>query len=142
MVSVMSKGIALLLVAGVTVGLVAAPPAAAKEAVKATLLAPLPLHAAAGMRIGVVWRLAYRDEHGRLQPFGGDGIFVRLRGATRKDVTSALGFGPTRSGRYTATIRVPRGGIRDVQFGIHGMSGGRRSDMLFTITNDPLPGAP
>jgi LPXTG-motif cell wall-anchored protein len=37
-------------------------------------------------------------------------------------------------------VLVPTGGIGDVQIGIRGFADGRPSDLLFPITNDPLPG--
>ena len=44
-----------------------------------------------------------------------------------------------------ATVAVPEGGIGDVVIGLRGWtsgaSGTHRADLLFSITNDPLPGA-
>jgi hypothetical protein len=118
-------------------------PAAAKEGVRATLTTAVPLHASPGTTVKVVWTLTYRDEHGRTQPFGAGAVYVRLlsatgAGAKTSDATS-LG-----KGRYSATVAVPRGGIRDVQIALHGFTSGangtRNADVFFPITNDPLPG--
>ena len=48
-------------------------------------------------------------------------------------------------GVYRTTVVVPEGGIGDVQIGLQGWTSGpggtRESDLLFPITNDPLPEA-
>jgi LPXTG-motif cell wall-anchored protein len=119
-------------------GLVAALPAAGKEGVKATLRTSIPLDAPAGTPLRVAWTLGYVDEHGRRQPFGGGGIFVRLRSASGAGAETGLARGTP--GDYVATVLVPDGGIGDVAIGIHGWSDGKPSDLLFPITNDPLPG--
>jgi len=121
------------------VALVAAFPAAGKEGVKATLTTPVPLASPAGTALHVSWTLTYRDEDGRLRPFGGEGIFVRLLSASGGPSTTAFARGTT--GGYAATVRVPEGGIRAIQIGIEGWSSGpngtRRADELFPITNVP-----
>jgi hypothetical protein len=123
--------------------LVAALPAAGKDGVKATLTTRIPLHAPAGTQLKVGWTLAYRDEHGKRHVFGGGGIFVRLlstSGANAETSFARVG----KPGHYSATVRVPKGGIRDIQIGIHGWASGptgtRPADELFPITNDPVPG--
>lgn len=119
-------------------GLIAALPAAGKEGVKATLKRSIPLDAPAGTPLRVAWTLGYVDEHGRRQPFGGGGIFVRLLSASGAGAEDGLASG--KPGDYAATVLVPEGGIGDVAIGIHGWSDGKPSDLLFPITNDPLPG--
>jgi hypothetical protein len=121
--------------------LVAALPAAGKEGVEATLLTRIPLDAPAGTRLEVAWRLAYPD-HGRRRPFGAGGVFVRLRSAGGGSAETGFASG---DGDYRATAVVPEGGIGDIQIGLQGWTSGpggtRESDLLFPITNDPLPGA-
>jgi len=114
-------------------------PAAGKEGVKATLTTRVPLTAPAGTTLRVAWTLAYRDEHGRRHPFGGEGVFVRLLSASGAPSTTA--FARRANGGYAAAVRVPEGGIRAIQIGIRGWSSGpngtRRADELFPITNSP-----
>jgi hypothetical protein len=115
-------------------------PAAGKEGVKATLTSRIPIAAPAGTIVRVSWTLGYRDDHGQRHPFGGGGIFVRLLGRSRAGAQTALAHGTT--GRYAATVRVPKGGIRGIQIGMpswsSGPNGTRRADWLFPITNDPF----
>jgi hypothetical protein len=131
---------ALVALAAAAAALVAALPAAAKEGVQATLLTRIPLDAPAGTRLQVAWRLTYLD-HGRRRPFGAGGVFVRLRSAAGAGADTGFASG---TGDYRATVVVPKGGIGDVQIGLHGWTSGpggtRESDLLFPITNDPLPG--
>jgi hypothetical protein len=120
--------------------LVAALPAAGKEGVKATLTTRVPVSAPAGTMVRIGWTLGYRDAHGRLHPFGGRGIFVRLLGHPGVPAHTAFAHGTT--GGYAATVRVPQGGLRGIQIGIRGWSNGptgtHRADMLFPITNNPF----
>lgn len=139
----MSRSPLLLLVAAAA--LVAAPSAVGKEGVRATLTTNIPRDAHAGARLSVSWRLGSVDERGRWQPFGAGEVFLRLVSASGADAeTSFASPGPATTGTYAATVIVPRGGIGDVQIGLRGYvsgaGGSRASDMLFPITNDPLPG--
>lgn len=117
-------------------------PATAKEGVVATLTTAIPLDAPAGTPLDVGWTLDFVDEDGQRRSFGGGGIFVRLISASGASAETA--FAREESGDFTATVLVPKGGIRDVEIGIRGWSSGptgtRRSDALFPITNDPVPG--
>src|SRR5205823_334555 len=97
------------------VALVVALPAASEEGVKATLTTRIPIAAPAGTMVRVSWTLSYRDEHGQRHPFGGGGIFVRVLGRSHAAQT-ALARGTT--GRYVATVRVPKGGMRGIQIGM------------------------
>ena len=118
-------------------------PAAGKDGVKATLATPIPLDAKPGTKLGLAWSLAFLDEHGRRQPFGAGGVFVRLLSASGAGAETGYA-GEQELGEYAATVVVPNGGIGDVLIGIrswtNGPSGTRESDWLFPITNDPLPG--
>ena len=124
---------AALLVAAVCV-LAAAPSAHAKEDVRAHLVSTLPTDARAGETIRVVWRL-YSVEDGRRRPFGAGDLFVKLRGAPKA-------YGEGRNGRYTARVKVPRGGITRIRFGLDGIRiiGDRTepAPVYFPLDNDPF----
>jgi hypothetical protein len=126
--------------------LAAALPATGKEGVKATLTTTIPLDAPAGTSIKVAWTLAGVDENGRRYRFGASGVFVRL--VSRSGAPATTGYAPSggpETGEYAATVVAPEGGIADVRIGLRGFTSGatgyRQSDMLFPITNDPMPGA-
>src|SRR5919204_4974635 len=139
------RGLALVLAGmGAAAALIAAPAAKAKENVKATLITPIPLDAPAGTELRVAWRLFSVGENGERKPFGANGVFVRLLSAS--GAASEEGVAPSgsyRTGEYQATVVVPKGGMRDVQLGLQGWvsdaNGTHRSDLIFPITNDPVP---
>lgn len=135
----------LLLVAGAW-ALFAALPAGAKEDVEATLMSGVPLDAPAGTRLTVSWSLFSVDENGGREPFGANGVFVRLLSASGAQSEEAVASpGAYETGEYEATVTVPEGGIRDIELGLQGWvsdaAGTRRSDLTFPITNDPVPNA-
>jgi hypothetical protein len=137
-------GLGLLVVAAAA--LVAALPATAKEGVKATVETKIPLDTPAGTQLAVSWSLAGVDDQGRRQPFGASGVFVRLVSASGGAATTGVApVGAHSTGQYRATVVVPEGGIGDIEIGLRGWSTGptgrHRADVLFPITNDPLPGA-
>ena len=139
------RALALALASIGAAALVAASAVSAKEDVKATLVTDIPLDAPAGTELDVAWRLFYVDENGERQPFGANGVFVRLlsaSGAASEEGVAPVGAYDT--GEYEATVVVPGGGIRDIQLGLTGWvsdaNGTRRSDLIFPITNDPRPG--
>jgi hypothetical protein len=132
--------VALLVVVSATLS--SALPAAAKDGVHATLTTNVPLDARPGTKLTIGWRLAYVEE-GKRRPFGASGVFVRLGSAS--GAAAKTGYASQDSGSYAATVAVPEGGIADVQIGLRGYTSGvrtGRSDLLFPITNDPLPGKP
>lgn len=138
---------ALVLVAAGMVALVAALPVSAKEDVKATLETSIPLDAPPGTQLTVAWQLFSDDENGRREPFGANGVFVRLLSASGAAATEGVApVGAHATGEYETTVVVPEGGIRDVELGLAGWvsdaAGTRRSDLIFPITNDPIPTAP
>jgi hypothetical protein len=134
----MGRRTATILLAGVLAAL-AAVPASAKEGVEATLVAPIPANAEPGEEITVSWTLA-AEENGERQPFGAEGIYVKLLSASggRPTIGDATG---TADGGYTATVRVPEGGIGGIQVGLMGWAsdatGTRRSDAFFPVANWP-----
>ena len=91
--------------------------AAAKEGAQAHLVSPLPTHAVAGTRIAISWTVDVPNESGSRVPFGAMGMFVRLvgRGGAMTQATA-----PQSSGPFSVKLRVPRGGIRAIRFGLHG----------------------
>jgi hypothetical protein len=132
---------ALVVLVTAATALVAALPAVGKGRVAATLLTKIPLDAPAGTRLEVAWRLTYFD-NGSRRAFGAGDVFIRLRSAAGRSTADEFANG---DGVYRATLVVPKGGIEDVQIGLQGWTNGpdgtRESDLLFPITNDPLPGA-
>jgi hypothetical protein len=116
-------------------------PAAAKDGVRATLTTNVPLDARPGTKLTIAWRLAYVEDEKR-RAFGASGVFVRLGSAS--GAAAETGYAKEDSGTYTASVAVPEGGLGDIQIGLRGHTSGvrtGRSDLLFPITNDPLPGA-
>jgi hypothetical protein len=91
---------------------------AAKEGVVARVLTPISRDAEPGSRITVVWTLSFVDA-GKRRPFGGSAIFVRLYGPDGSRSRRVLGA-EIEPGRFRAIVRVPRGGVRRVVFGIMG----------------------
>ncbi len=100
----------------------AAPAASAKDGAQAHLLAPLPTHPTAGALITVRWTVDVLGSHGKRVPFGAIGMFVRLVGpnGASTSATAPQTHGPP----YRAQIRVPRGGIQRIRFGLMGRSCG------------------
>lgn len=127
------------IVAAVIVGLLAlAPAASAKENVRVRLENRIDLDARPGSTITVKWRLYVRDT-GR--PFGAAELFVRLRSKGSGAATRAYGKGG--NGRYSARIRVPRGGMGGIRFGLMGYRiypGGETepAPVYFPLDNDPF----
>jgi hypothetical protein len=118
--------------------LVLAAPAAAKEGVRAHLETHVPREARAGTTLTVTWSL-YSVENGVRRPFGAGGLFVRLRGGSG-GLSKAYGHGS--GGRYTARVKVPRGGIARIRFGLEGVRivAGHESPAphYFPLDNDPF----
>lgn len=116
--------------------------APAKGDVRATITSPTRCDAAAGKRITVRFDLTVADQTGARQPFGAAEIFVVLRrhgAAGVKRRATSLGAG---TGRYSARLTVPRGGIKRIDVGVEGViydSDGttRPAPHLFTVEGDP-----
>jgi hypothetical protein len=102
----------------VLVALVASP-AAAKEGVVARVVTPISRDAEPGSTITVVWTLTF-VEAGKRKPFGGGAVFLRLFG-TNGSRSARVYAEPMAPGRYRASARVPRGGVKRVVFGLMGM---------------------
>jgi hypothetical protein len=131
-----------LAVAGAVPLLVAPGGAAAKERVTATIHAPTRCDAVAGHRITVAFQLTSWAQ-GTPQPFGAGGVFVVLRRfGAKPGVKRAATSAGSGTGRYTARVTVPRGGIRRIDVGLEGTAstpGGatRDADVLFRVVGDP-----
>ena len=105
-------------------------PAFAKEGVRAELEGTVRLGTAAGMTIPVTWRLLDARGNG----FGASGIYLRVSrcgGGLRRVKARSLG-----GGRFSARVRVPRGGIHRLRVGLEGWrlrpgARAQRADMLF-----------
>ena len=114
-----------------------AAPAAAKEGAQAHLLSKLPAQAKAGSWVVVRWRVDVPGPNGTRVPFGAEDMFVQLVGVhgakTRAYANQALHYGPP----YSTRIRVPRGGIHAIRFGVMGTSSGpsgtTKAPMFFTF---------
>lgn len=113
-----------------------AAPAAAKEGAQAHLLSQLPAQAKAGSLIVVRWRVDVPGPNGTRVPFGASDMFVELIGAqakTRAFADRSLRYGPP----YSTRIRVPRGGVHAIRFGVMGTattpSGTHPAPMYFTF---------
>ena len=111
-----------------------------KAGMNATLLSRVPLDARPGSRLRVAWTLTEDGVHAAGAP-DDRRYYVRLLSATGAPSTHA--YGEARYRRFVATVRVPRGGIGDIEIRLRGWQmtpgGGRRADALIPITNDPLP---
>ncbi len=102
----------------VLVGLSATTGAWAKEGAQAHLLRPPPKSATPGTLITVRWSVDVPGEDGKREGMSAVGMFVRLvgpGGASTMALARENGGPP-----YSARIRVPRGGIRLLRFGVAG----------------------
>ena len=121
------------------IALLAALPAgaAAKGDVRARIEGAVRCDARPGTSIVVRWSLRSVDANGRSEPFGAGGVYVKLVGAR----SHTAGGRSRRTGRFTARVRVPRGGIRRIEIALQGWrsAGGRteRADKRFPVENDP-----
>jgi hypothetical protein len=100
----------------VLVALSVAAGAAAKEGAQAHLLSRLPINPTPGTLITVRWRVDVPAPNGKRDGLSAVGMLVRLVGPTGA-ATVALArenAGPP----YSARVRVPKGGIRLIRFGV------------------------
>jgi hypothetical protein len=125
---------------GVLAALVVVTPASGKEGVVARVLTPISRDAAPGSKVNVVWTLAEVDGEGS-RPFGGSAVFIRLFGPGGSHSKRVYGA-EVASGRFRATVRIPRGGVRRVAIGLMGercdAEGCRPSPILFRVVGSPL----
>jgi hypothetical protein len=114
------------------IALLAAAPAAAKEGAQAHLIAPLPAHPVPGSLITVRWTVTVPGaSKGTRVGFSAVGMFVRLIGVRGAATTASAreAVGPP----YSARIRVPRGGIRKIRFGLSGYGSNGPSNIFFPL---------
>ncbi len=107
----------------------------------------IPLDAPAGTRLEVRWRLFSVGDRDQREPFGANGVFVRLLSRSGADPEEGLApDGAYATGEYEALVTVPEGGIGDVVIGLMGWRSGaggtHRGDLIFPIANDPVAGRP
>src|SRR5579872_515574 len=102
----------------IVIALTAAAGAAAKQGAEAHLLAALPKHAVPGTYVVVRWSVDVPGPNGTREGLSAIGMFVRLVGSWGASTTamSRENAGPP----YSVRVRVPRGGIRGVRFGVAG----------------------
>jgi hypothetical protein len=132
-----ARAIALLVVLA---ALVTAAQASAKEGIVAQVVTPISRDAAPGTKVNVVWTLTSVEEEDP-RPFSADGVFIRLFGPAGSH-TKRVHATQIASGRFRATLRIPRGGVRRVAIGLMGEAcdteGCRPSPILFRIDGSPL----
>jgi hypothetical protein len=121
------------------VGLALAVPAGAKEGMAATLLGHTRLDAKPGTRITVAWEITRAGA----QAARGDDDRYYVRLVSKTGARSTHAYGKLRGDSYLARVRVPRGGVGDIEIRLKGWmitpGAKRRADMLVPITNDPRP---
>lgn len=109
--------------------------ATAKGRMRAVLDPPIPADAKPGTAITVNWRIEVENSRShKYEPFGAGEVFVRLIAPARDQSTEAVVDG---NGTFSASMRVPAGGVERVEIGIKGYSAnGARStsDFLIPIT--------
>lgn len=129
----MRRTIAPILSIATVIALVGAPAVLAKEWMEVTLDAPIAMGTPGGTEIIVGLTVTVPDpETGELHPVEGTPLQIRLvgpEGATTQGVATADGV----PGHYTATIAIPEGGARDIEFGIGGSW-----DMAVMVKEDPF----
>jgi hypothetical protein len=109
-----------------------------KGRVEARLTTRPPADAQVGTQIPLAWALLDSDG----LPFNSDSVFVRLVGASASTIASASGSSHLK-GDYDAVIRVPEGGIAQIEIGVRGTrsdsNGTQPSEILFPIVDTPPP---
>jgi hypothetical protein len=104
------------------------------------VLTPISRDAAPGSKVNVVWTLTSLDGE-ESRPFGGSAVFMRLFGPGGTHSKRVYGA-EIASGKFRATRRIPRGGVRRVAIGLMGEAcdseGCRPSPILFPVVGSPL----
>jgi hypothetical protein len=113
--------------------LVLVPATVAKGDVVARLDAAIPRDAKPGTNVAIGWTLSVL-EGTEWQAFDATGtaIFIRFVGTTAGSTTEALATGDG-TGHFTAHVVIPRGGVSNVEIGIHGDCSGTACDDLFQL---------
>jgi hypothetical protein len=136
----MNRRLVVCAIAAITAAALVVTPTFAKGGVVARVLTPIPQDARAGTRVAVVWTL-HTVEEGKRQPWFNAGPFIRLFGPGGSHSVRVFAMEP-RPGRYRATVRIPRGGVRRVVIGLMGTScdptGCRPAPALFRVAGDPI----
>jgi hypothetical protein len=112
----------------VAIGGLLAVPAAAKEGVRAKLDRPVRLGTAPGKTIRVAWHLV----GDRARPSSASRIYLRVSRCGRKPMRIPA---VERAGGFSASLKVPKGGIRKLLVGLKGWritgESRERADALF-----------
>ena len=132
-----ARALALLVV---LTALVVVTQASAKEGIVAQVVTPISRDAAPGTKVNVVWTLTSVEEEDP-RPFSADGVFIRLFGPAGSH-TKRVYATQIASGRFRATLRIPRGGVRRIAIGLMGercdAEGCRPSPILFRVAEGAL----
>ena len=88
-------------------------------------------HPRAGAMIKIRWTVTVPAAGGKREPFSAIGMFVRLIGSNHATTTATAA--QTHGPPYRVRIRVPRGGIRAIRFGLHGTNDNGPSDIFFPL---------
>jgi len=132
-----ARALALLVV---LTALVVVTQASAKEGIVAQVVTPISRDAAGGTKVNVVWTLTSVEEEDP-RPFSADGVFIRLFGPAGSH-TKRVYATQIASGRFRATLRIPRGGVRRVAIGLMGercdAEGCRPSPILVRVAEGAL----
>jgi hypothetical protein len=129
-----------LAVLAVLAALVVVAQASAKEGVVAEVLTPISRDAVPGTKVNVVWTLTSIEAEDP-RPFSADGVFIRVFGPAGSH-TKRVYASQVASGRFRATVRIPRGGVRRVAIGLMGercdAEGCRPSPILFRVVGSAI----
>ncbi|MBJ7348504.1 MAG: hypothetical protein JHC87_08050 [Thermoleophilaceae bacterium] len=122
----------------------------AKGNIRATLDQSIPSDSTPGKLITVGWKLeserpssSSKSGASKYQPFGAGEVFVRLIGPAGSRPTEAIVDG---RGHFSASVRVPSGGVKDIKIGIKGTTinadGTRRAGDYFIPITGPIVTTP
>jgi hypothetical protein len=112
-------------------GVVVVAPVGAKEGVVAKVRVPVSRTAEPGATATMVWELT-AVESGKARPFDADGVYLRLFGPSGSRTPRAYAE-RLDAGRYRATARVPRGGVRRVVIGLMGWNDDGPAPVRFPV---------
>ncbi len=133
-------------VAAGVVSLAAPALASAKGDAKATIQSPTHCDAAPGTRITIRFLLTIRDADGTVRPFTASGVFVKLARVGHPSFTRPAQLTGRTTGRYTARVTMPRGGLRRIDVGLRGTvyeadGSSHPAPHMFPVTGDPCRAA-
>jgi hypothetical protein len=131
---------AISILVGLALALMTTTAVLAKDNAVATIDSPLPPDADPRTEITVGWTVTVPVPDGSPAPFNAEAMFIRLIPDGGEPI-EAIGV-QDRPGHYAATVTMPAGGLRDVEFGLRGESCSNgtceRSDLVFATAVAPL----